>query len=81
MFVCEYEGVEFDLMMIVKGLMLGYVFMGVVLMFDEIFNGIVDGLNKVVVVGYGQMYLVYLVSVVVVFEVIKIYEEGMFVYV
>ncbi|CAN7419457.1 aspartate aminotransferase family protein [Pseudoduganella sp. LjRoot289] len=76
MFACEAEGVEPDLMMVAKGLTAGYAPMGAVLMSDQVYQGIADGVAPGVPVGHGYTYSAHPVSAAIGLEVLRLYTEG-----
>ncbi|MBP0633523.1 aspartate aminotransferase family protein [Cupriavidus sp. AcVe19-1a] len=76
MFACEAEGVEPDLMTIAKGLTAAYAPMGAVLMSDEVYAGIADGMATGVPVGHGYTYSAHPVSAAIGLEVLRLYTEG-----
>jgi len=76
MFACEAEGVEPDLMVVAKGLTSGYAPMGAVLMSDEVYTGIADGMPAGVPVGHGYTYSGHPVSAAIGLEVLRLYTEG-----
>lgn len=72
-FVYQYFGFELDLIMMVKGFMLGYVLMGVVGIYECVVCLIIDNGEF----NYGFMYFGYLVVVVVVVVNLKLLcDEG-----
>jgi adenosylmethionine-8-amino-7-oxononanoate aminotransferase len=76
MFACEGEGVEPDLMVMAKGLTSGYAPMGAVMMSDEVYKGIADGMPAGVPVGHGHTYSAHPVSAAIGLEVLRLYTEG-----
>ena len=76
MFACEDEGVEPDLMVVAKGLTAGYAPMGAVLMSDQVYSGIADGMPAGVPVGHGHTYSAHPVSAAIGLEVLRLYTEG-----
>jgi adenosylmethionine-8-amino-7-oxononanoate aminotransferase len=76
MFACEAEDVEPDLMILAKGLTAAYAPMGAVLMSDQVYAGISDGMAPGVPVGHGHTYSAHPVSAAVGLEVLRLYTEG-----
>jgi adenosylmethionine-8-amino-7-oxononanoate aminotransferase len=76
MFACEGEGVEPDLMVVAKGLTAGYAPMGAVLMSEQVYSGIADGMPADVPVGHGHTYSAHPVSAAIGLEVLRLYTEG-----
>jgi adenosylmethionine-8-amino-7-oxononanoate aminotransferase len=76
MFACEAEGVEPDVMVLAKGLTAGYAPMGAVLLSNEVYGGIADGMAPGVPVGHGYTYSAHPVSAAVGLEVLRLYTEG-----
>lgn len=76
MFACEAEDVEPDLMTIAKGLTAAYAPMGAVLMSDEVYSGIADGMAEGAPVGHGYTYSAHPVSAAIGLEVLRLYTEG-----
>ena len=76
MFACEAEDVEPDLMTIAKGLTAAYAPMGAVLMSDEVYSGIADGMTGDAPVGHGYTYSAHPVSAAIGLEVLRLYTEG-----
>ncbi len=65
-----------DIMTGGKGLAGGYAPMGAVLLSDEIYNGVADGVAPNVPVGHGHTYSAHPVSAAIGLEVLRLYEEG-----
>lgn len=76
MFACEAEAVQPDIMTVAKGLTSGYAPMGAVLLSDEIYCAIADGVDTQTVVGHGHTYSAHPVSAAVACEVLRLYVDG-----
>jgi adenosylmethionine-8-amino-7-oxononanoate aminotransferase len=76
LFACTAEGVEPDLMTVAKGLTAGYAPMGAVLMSEEVYSGIADGMANGAPVGHGHTYSGHPVSAAIGLEVLRLYHEG-----
>lgn len=74
-FGVDMYGFKFDMMSLVKGLLLVYIFISVVLFMEDIYSVIEEVGNEFGVFGYGFIYMGYLVGCVVVFKNIELMEE------
>lgn len=75
MFVCEYVGIEFDMMCIVKGLLLGYYLIVMFCIIIDIFNVFYVDYKEGKFFLYFYIYLGNLLGCRIVLEVLRIFKE------